>query len=479
MWRNYTLRKGRAWRGDEYNWISSARFPEVAQCGILVDNELEYRDPHISLMIFYDCHTFRQLRAVSRNGDFLMKKPWRNLMETSSEFYRTPMRTVIALSIFFLVTYGPAHASQPSNQSSINADTTRGWAPISVPGAPLARSEHNAIWTGSEMIIWGGYANGIYLGDGGRYNLSTNSWSSIATNGAPSARVGHTAIWTGSEMIIWGGYTDGSYWGDGARYNPGTNTWAPVSTDGAPSPRSGHTAVWTGTEMIIWGGSASSGSLHDGTRYNPAANTWTSMATESAPSARSDHSAVWTGSEMIVWGGFTNAGSLGDGSSYNPSDDSWISLPSDGAPQSRNGHTALWTGSEMIIWGGWYNEGLNFFPIRTGARYNPGTQIWTPISITDAPTDLEYHRAVWTGSEMLVWGCGSGNANIGASYDLATDLWSGLPPNDLAARSRFTWIWTGNEALLWGGSSGAMPYNDGRRLVDFGHFLFLPIIVNR
>ena len=28
----------------------------------------------------------------------------------------------------------------------------------------------------------------------------------MTTNGAPAARYDHTAVWTGSEMIVWGGY---------------------------------------------------------------------------------------------------------------------------------------------------------------------------------------------------------------------------------------------------------------------------------
>ena len=40
---------------------------------------------------------------------------------------------------------------------------------------------------------------------------------------APSARVYHTAVWTGSEMIVWGGYNyPAGDLNDGDRYNPAT-----------------------------------------------------------------------------------------------------------------------------------------------------------------------------------------------------------------------------------------------------------------
>ena len=60
------------------------------------------------------------------------------------------------------------------------------------------------------MIVWGGYGNGSSLNDGGRYNPAANSWTAVTTNGAPAARAMHTAVWTGSEMIVWGGVDNSS-----------------------------------------------------------------------------------------------------------------------------------------------------------------------------------------------------------------------------------------------------------------------------
>ena len=56
------------------------------------------------------------------------------------------------------------------------------------------------------MIVWGGGADGpTYLNTGARYSPSTDSWTATSTTNAPDARTGHTAVWTGSEMIVWGG----------------------------------------------------------------------------------------------------------------------------------------------------------------------------------------------------------------------------------------------------------------------------------
>ena len=78
------------------------------------------------------------------------------------------------------------------------------WTATSITNAPAARVDHTAVWTGSEMIVWGGYCRN-YLNTGGRYNPSTDNWTATSTINAPAARAEHTAVWTGSEMIVWGG----------------------------------------------------------------------------------------------------------------------------------------------------------------------------------------------------------------------------------------------------------------------------------
>jgi hypothetical protein len=95
------------------------------------------------------------------------------------------------------------------------ADT---WTAMSVQ--PAGRSHHIAVWTGSEMIVWGGYDGLQPLRTGARYNPSTDTWTTISTIGVPTERYYHTAVWTGSEMIVWGGLTAVSYANSGGRYNP-------------------------------------------------------------------------------------------------------------------------------------------------------------------------------------------------------------------------------------------------------------------
>src|SRR5205823_5463811 len=178
------------------------------------------------------------------------------------------------------------------------------WTATSLTNAPVARSAHTAVWTGSEMIVWGGTQGGVvYLNTGGRYNPSTDSWTATSLTNAPAARDYHTAIWTGSEMIVWGGSNGSSYLNTGGRYNPGTNSWTATSTTNAPAARIWHTAVWTGSQMIVWGGFNDSSVFNTGGRYNAGTNSCTATSTTNAPAGRARHTAVWTGTEMIVWGG--------------------------------------------------------------------------------------------------------------------------------------------------------------------------------
>jgi hypothetical protein len=56
------------------------------------------------------------------------------------------------------------------------------------------------------MIVWGGLTGGGTTNTGKRYNPATDSWTNMTTTGVPGARLLHTAVWTGTEMIVWGGY---------------------------------------------------------------------------------------------------------------------------------------------------------------------------------------------------------------------------------------------------------------------------------
>src|SRR6266436_2916779 len=120
------------------------------------------------------------------------------------------------------------------------------------------------------MIVWGGSNGSSTFNTGGKYNPSTDTWAATNIIGSPDSRENHAAVWTGSEMIVWGGYSyngGGQYLNTGGTYDPATDSWTGTSTANAPADRELHTAVWIGSEMIVWGGIGSGGYLNTGGRY--------------------------------------------------------------------------------------------------------------------------------------------------------------------------------------------------------------------
>jgi hypothetical protein len=400
----------------------------------------------------------------------------------------------------YMIVWGGLGGGRQGGRYDPATDT---WNAVAMPNitAPEARENHTAINTGTEMIVWGGTSFGTQVSTGGRYNFATNTWTPTSTVGAPTyvegtgqtaltlSPFGHTAIWTGTEMIIWGGRTN-----VGGRYNPLTDTWtatrvAPTTTggtDGAPGAREDHTAIWTGTKMIVWGGRITTGTgtsavttyLNTGAQYDPATDLWsptrvdptTTGGTDGAPAARAQFTAIWTGTEMIVWGGFSvsidsnnNAtfNLFNSGARYNPTTNLWTatrvdnssSTATDGAPAARFGQTAVWTGTRMIIWGGSNGNAAT----NTGGLYDPAMNVWSATSTTNAPTGRNGHTAVWTGAEMIVWGDAG---NTGGRYNPTRDFWRPTDTtNAPAIQTNHTAIWddVGKRMYVWGGRSSGIP----------------------
>jgi N-acetylneuraminic acid mutarotase len=385
------------------------------------------------------------LPKISDGGSGCIDDTWTaTVYSPVGRFYHTAVWTGTEMIIWGGYAGGPASAS--GGRYNAATDT---WMPTSTVNVPPARTSPTSIWTGSEMIVWGGRDQNLTdLNTGGRYNPGTDTWTTTSTINAPSARVGHTAVWTGKEMIIWGGYHTGNL-NTGGKYNPSTDTWTITSTVNAPSARNFHTAVWTGGEMIIWGAAGS----NTGGRYNPSTDTWTATSTSNAPTARFGHTAVWTGIQMIVWGGSDGTNFLNTGGKYNPNSDSWTATSTINAPDGREIHTAVWTDSEMIVWGGDYLDGSDVVPLNTGGRYNPSTDAWLPTDSTNAPVARTSHTAAWTGAEMVVWGGLSEQLealNSGGRYSPAPDSWTPTAAT-LSQRSSHTAVWSGTEMIVWGG----------------------------
>lgn len=356
-----------------------------------------------------------------------------------------------------------------------------GWQALFVgtSTAPEDRADHTAVataWPHLPMIVWGGVGENVIdpytpllFSTGGRYD----EWESTSTVSSPSGRRAHTAVWTGTQMIVWGGEdweTDDTPYrtNTGGTYDLLTDSWTATDTATAPIARAYHSAVWTGEKMIIWGGNHYEGwdkeNLVSGGLYDPASNTWENTAEDGAPTGRTGYTAIWADTEMLIWGGLEVSGQLAAaGGRYNPGEDIW--QPIDDAQevsQRRSGHTAVWTGAAMLVWGG---NGAT-----AGGVYVPGANPeWREMSTENAPDHSSdcprmRHSAVWTGSQMIVWGgacfCDSNPSCEEGSYggiytpDDGSGSWEPMPTdaNEPAHRVGHTAVWDGSSMMIWGGA---------------------------
>jgi hypothetical protein len=72
----------------------------------------------------------------------------------------------------------------------------------------------------------------------------------------PEIRTGAAQVWTGTQLLIWGGYTgfdEQNVVASGLVFDAEEQTWRPT----APAPhelRALMASAWTGSEHLVWGG---------------------------------------------------------------------------------------------------------------------------------------------------------------------------------------------------------------------------------
>jgi N-acetylneuraminic acid mutarotase len=348
-----------------------------------------------------------------------------------------------------------------------------GWRKLQA--APL-RSRHNAsaVWTGREMIVWGGAWRAgnasIWLDDGAAYDPAGDRWRQIA-NSPLAPRSEAFIAWTGSQVLVWGGQKQGSITGfgdefsDGALYDPAKDTWKPMAALPLVE-RYGARAVWTGKRLVVWGGaSAAAGKdpppLADGAAYDPGSNKWAKLsaaplAGRMAPLAGARGEAV-----LFSWGpGEVKDGQrvpASDSALYDPGPNHWTSAAPAPAPPKQtwcldaSACVGIDTGSRVVFAG-------------QGLAWDAAANRWTPTAAgLFADPFLEGKAQAWTGSRVLFWGGGTTESPgdvppatvtpAGGAYDVAADRWEALPAAPLAPRARAAAVWTGRELIVWGGEA--------------------------
>jgi hypothetical protein len=114
-----------------------------------------------------------------------------------------------------------------------------GWTATSTTGAPSPRFNHTAVWTGSAMIVWGGFG-GSALDTGGVYTLTSTlsisptnqSFTASGGNGSVNVTAPGSCAWTAGSNAEWLTITSGgSLAGNGTvNYSVAANTSASSRT---------------------------------------------------------------------------------------------------------------------------------------------------------------------------------------------------------------------------------------------------------
>jgi hypothetical protein len=389
------------------------------------------------------------------------------------------------------------------------------WTPISTAGAPSGVTETvgspvpPGTWTGSGLIVWGGSPEGAIVTEGtpvavaSRYDVASNTWSPMDRYGEPTARQDDARVWTGSQLLVWGGYAQSATQtvdhADGALYDLEADQWIPMSSLNAPSRRDPYGQfVWTGSKFIVWGGlfwetgSAADATFPaDGAMYDIASDSWTTLATAGAPS-RGLASLLWTGKKMIALAkldGFTTPGQiLFDGELFDPATNSWSPMNPPSLALAANledpvaftpPRKIIWAGSKMVVFGNKIQQSQSGQSVTPAALvYDPETNDWSAVGpstwpafvtwqlIGGTPGDLAIHAA----GDLLVAGAGPQAADAwGATHDTtavalldpASASWTTLPV--LSNRTSAAVVVSARRLFAWGGKDIFTDLDAGNR----------------
>ncbi len=307
------------------------------------------------------------------------------------------------------------------------------------------------------------------------------TWRQIASPPI-SGRYQHRMVWTGSEMLVWGGFAwDTSDFGavlprGGAAYDPAADSWrvmpnAPIAGRGSP------VVVWSGTEMLVFGGAtidaAGEQPVLDGAAYDPATDRW--RALPPAPLSGGATVGGWLADRFVV---VTNDSAA----AYDPVVDRWTELPP--APIRPDWRTAIVAGDRLVVIA--FGDGAT--PPVQEATLNPTTWTWESADLRVDPgmagiefiaagdrvlspsTGMTFEPVNRTWGSMAtcdrVWGgVWTGDQVIGVhgAWDAVTDTCLEVPPsppreppfNYTNGREFPVAVWTGTELITWSGGTGA------------------------
>ena len=314
------------------------------------------------------------------------------------------------------------------------------YEPTATTNAPAGRTDAEVVFDGEKVYFIGGRSTSNNS-EVVSLDPISNRWVDINLTGASGiGQIGHAAVFTGKEILVWGG--EGNSGSAGAAYSPALDEWRTINQGLRAPPSRGHFAhTWTGTEWFVWGGKDSQTTLSDGAIYSPDSDSWHRVR-RSPLSAREGAAAVKTSTGILVVGGLDDASTqLGDYAFYQPQTNTWGRTGT--MPQCSGRTKALVIDKYILVLSetGW-------------CQYDIEQDQWSVIPPRpNQRISFPYGDGVFTsnGSELLVYG-GSISATDGVldSYEPSTRQWrTPLNGGPQSSRLQSLGIWTGCRLLVW------------------------------
>lgn len=156
------------------------------------------------------------------------------------------------------------------DEAAILATGSGTWRPVASPPRSLLAPGAAIVWTGAELLFWGGSDPSFDgpNGEGLAYSPRTNTWRTMAA--APiDLRAPRVYGLVDGELMIWGGIRfDGPLelpasapaareYEDAASYDPSTNSWRPLNSNAPPGAAGVLFAVDSDTSLTTARSSAS------------------------------------------------------------------------------------------------------------------------------------------------------------------------------------------------------------------------------
>jgi hypothetical protein len=312
-----------------------------------------------------------------------------------------------------------------------------GWTEL--PAPPEWRDGAAIVWTGSELLYWGGASRGSDRQASSRgfaFDPATRVWRSIAPADLPGTNA--KGVWTGQMALFWG-FSEGSSGFGMQGYEPATDTWY-LFPSPPHDPTWGGTYAWTGSELIVFGGGAKGSPNNvDGSAFDPRTGQWHPIA--DAPLGLNLVSSAWTGTSLIVVGSLIDDGRHATTETsvairYDPSSDTWTRLPD--PPVSPQTADVTLVGGALLAW-------EDYTP--AGAEYLPDTHSWRSIDTGDLTPSECYAQGAPVEDALLAWNCGRP-----AAWFASSGTWLGLSrpiePTSPQLQYDFGWTYSAGTAAI-------------------------------